>query len=78
MQKEKFWKEFPKGTLTYKVSGSFEQINESIEMLKETYKGKEIRFSAILKNSNDAGWHIYVNVLPLSSNEAKTEEGAQK
>jgi len=76
MQKEKYWKEFPKGTMTIKVSGSFEQINESIETLKEAYKGREIRLSSILKNLDDAGWHIYVNVLP--SSEVKTEEGTQK
>jgi hypothetical protein len=75
MQKEKFWRDFPKGTQTIKITGSLSQIDETSEILKEHYKDHEIRFSAFLKNLEDGRLHLYVNILPLSSVK-KTEEEA--
>jgi hypothetical protein len=50
--------------LVVKLSGTKSQILRHIYKLKEIYPQDRLNMSPILKNSADAGFHCFINILP--------------
>ena len=67
--------------LIVKAIGSKDQILSFVALLKKIYRAECINTSPLLKNNNEPGYHVFVNLFdtsPSSSNERENERREER